>query len=1136
MFVSVRARLGLALFAFAGLALPSELAAQATGTIEGTVIDAGSRRPIANVQITVRGTAGGVGALTNAQGAFRVLNVVPGTRIVRARLLGYSPQERTVQVTENAVATVAFELNQSAIELNAVVTTGTGGSQVEARKLGNTVATVEVPANAPISSFSDILQGREPGVMALPSSGTTGEGTRIRIRGNASLSQSNEPIVYVDGVRIDNGGGFGVGFVGTGGGGRPSRLDDIDPSAIEKIEVLKGAAAATLYGTEASNGVLLITTKKGTASAPRWTLEVEQGMKSYPEGRLEAQWGIPANSFTASGARRCAVGDQACDAAQAARLSQHYGLTLSPYAPFSRAVATQLFETGRTTTIGGQVSGGTPLITYFGSVRTYLEDGPFTAKNMDWPDLQGSRVGVHSQDINNRYSGTLTIGITPSPLFKVSSTMLYSNTHNEIPENNNSIFSPYTVGLFSKPENAQCDASSAAGLNVPLQGSQGNGLCAAAGNPTGASTFGSMRELVQRSIKQDARHFNGHLRASYIPTSSFNLDGTFGLDFTATRSSAFLPFANNVDLRTNQANTGDADLDYRTHQEITLSVNGGYTRDFGTSFNSNFIFGGQGFLTRENEESSTTQGFPGPGIEIISGGSAPRVFEAFSSIVNAGYFAQEQLGFRDWMFVTAGGRYDYNSAFGRKSEGVFYPQASLSVIPSDRPSWRDGFMSRYLSTLRLRAAIGRSGRQPGAFDKLTTYAALNGPLGAGLVTANLGNPDLRPEVSTELEVGTEFGIRDDQTSFAFTRWQRVTNDALFPKQFPPSGGFRLLQLTNIGELTAWGWDARVKSIVVNNPGFSADVYGNIGFLSQLVKSLGDASPIKVGGSYPRYRNFVIEGYAPGAFFSAAVRPPCAGSATTTAGGGPCLLANQLPFDSNADGVPDSEADLLAYLATPRALTDTRLAPLFANDDNDLDRLDHYSGKPLPDFEGSFGGTMTFRQNWRVGTNLEYRFGNYTISDLTGAFRRASPSNGGNTKLRAEVEGVLLNPTSTAQQRLDAVKTNAFQLHGLSPYDGLNQHFDGDFLRWRELSLTYIASPTLAAKAGASDMQITLAARNFALWTKYPGVDPEVNLFGRGRSGPVAGGDAGVETNFAESIDAFGFPIPRTFTLNIRLGF
>lgn len=1091
--------------------LPDVVGAQApgaTGTIEGTVTDAGTRRPLANAQVSIVGTGGTVGALTNAQGTFRIMNAAAGTRIVRARLLGFTPQQRSVEVPANGVVTVSLALTQSAIELKAVVTTGTGGSQVEARKLGSTVASLEPPANTPIANFSALLQGREPGVMALPSSGLTGEGTRIRIRGNASLSQSNEPIVYVDGVRIDNSGGFGRGFVGTGGGGRPSRLDDIDPSAIEKIEVLKGAAAATLYGTEASNGVLLITTKKGVTSAPRWSFEVEQGFKNYPADRVEDQWGI-ARSDTA-----------------AARLSQHYGIPVQAYVPFKRDFATQLFETGKVTTLGAQVTGGTPLITYFGSLRGSNEDGPFSADNFDWADVRGQQ-GVFSRDINNRYSATTTLGLTPTRTFKLASTMIYSNAHVQIPQNNNSIYSPYTVALFSKPENAQCDASRAAGFNVATNGSTGTGLCAGPGNPTGASSFGSLRELVQETIKQDARHFNGNVRASYIPTASFNLDGTFGVDFTATRSAQFLRFGNNVDGRINRANQGFASLDDRTHQELTLSVNGGYTRDFGGKLNSNFIFGAQGFMSKDNDESSTNQGFPGPGIEVVGGGSSPRVFESYSSVVNAGYFAQEQLGYNDWVFVTAGGRYDYNSAFGKTSGGVLYPQASLSIIPSDRAGWREMFLADYLSSFRLRAAIGKAGRQPGAFDKLTTYTALTSPTGAGLVPANLGNPKLRPEVSTEFEVGAEFGVWNDQTSFQFTRWQRSTVDALYAQRFPVTGGFRALQLANIGELRAWGWEARVKSFVLNRPNLSADVYGNVSFLSQLVKSLGGASEIKVGGSYPRYRNFVKEGYAPGAFFGAKLPGACVGGATTTPGGGLCLQAGQLPFDSNNDGVPDTEAQVLAYLATPRPIT--ALNPMFADDDNDRDRLDHYDGKPLPDYEGSFGGSLTFRENWRVGTNLEYRFGRYTISDLTGAFRRSSPANGGNTERRAVAEGILLNPTSTAQQRLDAAKTNWYELVGLSPYDGLNQQFAGDFLRWRELSLTYIAPQRIAATAGASSMQVTFAARNFKLWTKYPGVDPEVNLLGRSA-------DGGTNNNFGESIDAFGFPIPRTLSLTFRLGY
>ena len=120
-----------------------------------------------------------------------------------------------------------------------------------------------------MANFSELIAAREPAVAVLPSGGLAGEGARIRIRGVSSLSQSNEPIIYVDGVRIDNGGNISANqFFFVGGGGSSSRLDDVNPNAIERVEILKGAAAATLYGTEASNGVIQIFTKKGSSGAP----------------------------------------------------------------------------------------------------------------------------------------------------------------------------------------------------------------------------------------------------------------------------------------------------------------------------------------------------------------------------------------------------------------------------------------------------------------------------------------------------------------------------------------------------------------------------------------------------------------------------------------------------------------------------------------------------------------------------------------------------------------------------------------------------------------------------------------------------------------------------------------------------
>ena len=1130
--LSVRWRALGASVAIACAALSSVARAQGTGAVEGTVVDASSQRPLANAQVSIVGTGATVGALTNAQGTFRIPNVAVGSQTVRARLIGYAATTATANVTAGGVARVTIELRQSAIELSAVVTTGTGGSQVEARKLGNTVAAVEVPTNAPVQSFSDALQGREPGLMMLPSSGTTGEGATIRIRGNASLSQNNEPIIYVDGVRIDGAGGFGLtGTVGTGGGGRPSRLDDINPSSIEKVEVLKGAAAATLYGTEASAGVILITTKKGAVSNTKWSLEVEQGMKNYPTGRIENQFGTVGRS--------CGIQlTTACADTQATRLSYIYGRTMKAYDVISEKVATQLFETGKSTTVSGQVSGGTPTSTYFGSLRAYLEDGPFTAKNFNWVGSTGATRGqLDMNDINNKYQGTMAIGLTPTKDFKLQFNSLFALTHNEIPQNNNSIYAPYTVALFSKPENAQCDASKN-GANDPTYGAiQGQQLCQGAGNPTGASSFGSERELLQETIKQDARHFNGSVRASYIPSASLNFDATFGIDFTAQRSAEFLPFGNNVDLRVNRANQGQANVDDRTNQVLTLSLNGGWTTN-PLGLSSNTLFGVQGFITRTNDEGGSVVSFPGPGIEVLSGGATQNTFEVFQSIVNTGGFAQEQLGWHDWVFGTVGGRYDYNSAFGKTSGGVFYPTASFSLVFSDRAGYKDSWFGKHVSTFRLRGAFGKAGRQPGAFDKLTTYqplaASISGSNVAGLVPANLGNPNLKPEISTEMEFGAEFGLLNDNLSVDLTRWQRTLRDALVARQFPVTGGFRALQLDNIGEMQSWGYDVKVKAYVVNRANLSADVFASTAFLSQLVTNMGGAPPLKVGGAYPRYRNFIMQGWAPGSFFGAALPGACPAGRTTainfknpSAAGGVCLQPGQVPFALPGTSTPATESQMLAYLSQPRTLTN--LAPLQRDDALEGNPLDNYSGKPLPDFEGSFGGSLTWHKNWRVATNFEYRGGHFTISNLTQAFRTGSPTNGGNTQDRATTEMIMLNPASTPQQRLDAAKEYWNALNALSPYDGENQQMPGDFIRWRELSLTYTAPASWARKVGGSDLAMTLAARNFALWTKYKGVDPEVNIFGRGQGG-------GTDQNVGESIDAFGFPIPRQITFNIRVGF
>ncbi|HEV8364495.1 MAG TPA: hypothetical protein VGQ52_13350, partial [Gemmatimonadaceae bacterium] len=199
-----------------------------------------------------------------------------------------------------------------------------------------------------------------------------------------------------------------------------------------------------------------------------------------------------------------------------------------------------------------------------------------------------------------------------------------------------------------------------------------------------------------------------------------------------------------------------------------------------------------------------------------------------------------------------------------------------------------------------------------------------------------------------------------------------------------------------------------------------------------------------------------------------------------------------------------------------------------DEDGDNDFLDHYDGKPYPDFQGAFGANLTVMRNWKLTTLFEYRQGDYTVTNLTDAFRNANPLIGRNTKAAAEAEAKIENPASSVDQRLEAAKA-WLNLKALSPYDGLNQGEDGAFVRMRELSLTYTAPSDLAARIGVKSLAVTGSGRNLFLWTKYQGTDPEVNAIGRQNSG-------GRDQNFLDAVDAFGWPIARRFAINVRVGF
>jgi TonB-dependent SusC/RagA subfamily outer membrane receptor len=254
--------------------------AQQTGTLTGRVIDKKTLQPLASVQIFIPGL--NVGTLTSGNGRFILPNVPAGTHELAVQRLGFRPLSRTVTVGANAAAEQNFEMEEEALSLDQIVVTGTAG-QARRREVGNTVAQVNVAElTEPLLGVESILQGRAAGVTITSTGGSVGAGSRIRLRGISSVSMGNQPLVYVDGVRIrsDN---FPrnrppVGFTGRGSDAFASPINEINPADIDRIEVIKGPAATTLYGTEAAAGVIQIFTKRGSSGSANWTFEMDQGL------------------------------------------------------------------------------------------------------------------------------------------------------------------------------------------------------------------------------------------------------------------------------------------------------------------------------------------------------------------------------------------------------------------------------------------------------------------------------------------------------------------------------------------------------------------------------------------------------------------------------------------------------------------------------------------------------------------------------------------------------------------------------------------------------------------------------------------------------------------------------------------
>jgi TonB-linked SusC/RagA family outer membrane protein len=800
--------LGSALVATALVITPPAAAAQ-EGVVGGTVVTEAGQRPLSGAQITVVGQDG-KGAVTDASGRFRITGVTGAQVTLGARMIGYRAATHVVRVGQTDVR---FALSERPVELDQVVVTGTAGGQ-ERRAVGNSVARVDaasVVATAPVTSVQDLINGRAPGVVVMPGTGMVGSGAKIRIRGMSTFSLSGEPLIYVDGVRVNNEVGSGL-WVQAFSSGVVSRLNDFDPEQIESIEILKGPAAATLYGTEAARGVINIITKKGASNGTHYALTVKRGSNWFQdaEGRVPTNyWRDPSGTVQSVNVVKT-----------------------------EKARGTPIFRTGRMQSYSANVSGGANALRYFAA-----------------GDINGDQ-GAEPNNERRQFSGRTNLSITPSTKFDLQTNLGYVNSHT----------------LLSCE--AGCGGATwGAWYSTPRNLAQN---CAAADTACmWARGFNDWPPEVYRAMRdwQHVNRFTGSAAMTYQPFSWMRHRLSIGSDFTQEKNEELLPFLTNDTLRYFWGQDADG-WKYQNRREVVLSTYD-YVASLvfnpTSAINSTTSGGVQYYQKHISEITAQGSHFPAPGLETVtSGATKPQTLDGYLDNNTLGFYVQQQVGWQDRLFVTGAVRVDNNSSFGKDIKWVTYPKASISWVLNEEPLWKDR-VPPFVNTFKLRAAYGQSGTQPDVFTALRTLRPVPG-FGSGALTPQfLGNPNLGPERGVETEVGFDASFLDDRIGLDFTYYHTRTKDAILSRQIAPSTGFgttntagsatTTTQFVNAGAILNRGVEALLKAQIVNGQRFGWDATLNVSRNSGKVEKLkGTDTTIVVGSLQHRI------GYAPWSFF------------------------------------------------------------------------------------------------------------------------------------------------------------------------------------------------------------------------------------------------------------------------------
>ncbi|MDO7852783.1 SusC/RagA family TonB-linked outer membrane protein [Hymenobacter convexus] len=1055
-----------------------------TRTVTGRVTDQATGGGLPGVTVLLKGTTNGVS--TNSDGAFSLTVPEAGGTLIFSSV-GMTTQERAIGSDSQFTVALATDTKQ----LNEVVVTGYGAQQ-ERRDVIGSIASVKASdfKDQPIIGVDQALQGRAAGVQVTQNSGTPGGGISVRVRGAASIGASNEPLYVVDGLPINTGNTSQL----ASGGQLTNGLNDINPNDIESIEVLKDAASAAIYGSRASNGVVLITTKRGKSGKARVDVDYYTGAQTVwkkPKvitGEQQTQLFLDA---AASRYPANAAGNYPTDLGPATGryvFSTNADLAAYLYGPGGVTAAVNgvrsyaqpvpntyrplsQFQTPSTSTNSDYVSQvlRTAPISNYGLTFSGGNDASRYRLAVNYFDQQGTIVGSGFK----RGSARLSVDNKLSEKVRMGASLGLTQSISNRINNDNNIYGVLTTARLYATD-------------LPIYNTDGtyfkNGSLE---NPIAAAKEPFIRSVNNRLIASQYTEFELIKNLKYRAT--FGLDYTYGRDdrFYSTLTNPGAAVRGEATLATLQ------DLNYNHISAFN------YSKTFGEDHTLSGLLVFEYQRDSYSDAYSQATGFPSNAIRELSAG-ATKTAATSSSTGNAlfGSLAKIDYSYKGRYLLGASVRRDQGSRFGADNQVGYFPAFSAGWRVLEESFLKD---QTVLSELKLRGSYGETGNQPsGNFGS----RGLIGP-GAnyldqgGLALTQLANPNLKWERTKQTNVGVDFGFLQNRFYVSADIYQRNTTDLLLAQRLPNDTGFASYS-ANIGSIQNKGLEVALTTINFRNEGtgFNWETNFNISFNRNEVTKLSDQA---LTGSAQGFASRLIVGQPLGAFYGYRVDH---------------IFQNQGEIDA-ANGLAQAKGNNPALLYQGGS-TVTRPGDIMFKDLNGDGRItaddQEIIGTAQPKFYGGITNTLRY-MGFDFTAFLQFNVGAKVFNSSK------SYTQGMSTTYSQDVD--VLNrwtPTNTNTDIPRAVYGDPNQNNRNS--DRFLE--DGSYARFKNVTLGYTLPTTLATRVHMRTARIYVSSQNLVTFTKYSGLDPEVNTSNT--------------SNTALNTDFFTFPQARTITGGVTLGF